>query len=76
MATCQQGSIQYKTIFAVGLTLFVLTLAMNLIAIRLVRKYRGGVRVIAEAPQRGRWAGLVFQLLPGVSPWRSVRDPH
>ena len=34
------GSIEYKTIFAVGLTLFVLTLAMNLIAIRLVRKYR------------------------------------
>ena len=34
------GSIEYKTIFAVGLTLFVMTLAMNLIAIRLVRKYR------------------------------------
>jgi phosphate transport system permease protein len=34
------GSIEYKTIFAVGLTLFVLTLAMNTIAIRLVRKYR------------------------------------
>jgi phosphate transport system permease protein len=34
------GSIEYKTIFAVGLTLFVITLAMNLIAIRLVRKYR------------------------------------
>ena len=35
-----QGSIEYKTIFAVGLTLFVITLVMNLIAIRLVRKYR------------------------------------
>ncbi len=34
------GSIEYKTIFAVGLTLFVMTLIMNLISIRLVRKYR------------------------------------
>jgi phosphate transport system permease protein len=34
------GSIEYKTIFAVGLTLFVVTLAMNLVSIRLVRKYR------------------------------------
>jgi phosphate transport system permease protein len=34
------GSIEYKTIFAVGITLFVLTLIMNLISIRLVRKYR------------------------------------
>jgi phosphate transport system permease protein len=34
------GSIEYKTIFAVGFTLFVLTLALNLISIRLVRKYR------------------------------------
>ena len=34
------GSIEYKTIFAVGLTLFVLTLAMNVVSIRLVRKYR------------------------------------
>ncbi len=34
------GSIEYKTIFAVGATLFVLTLAMNIVAIRLVRKYR------------------------------------
>jgi phosphate transport system permease protein len=34
------GSIEYKTIFAVGLTLFVMTLVMNLISIRLVRKYR------------------------------------
>ena len=34
------GSIEYKTIFAVGLTLFIMTLAMNLVAIRLVRKYR------------------------------------
>jgi phosphate transport system permease protein len=34
------GSIEYKTIFAVGLTLFVITLGMNILAIRLVRKYR------------------------------------
>jgi phosphate transport system permease protein len=34
------GSLEYKTIFAVGLTLFVLTLAVNAISIRLVRKYR------------------------------------
>ena len=34
------GSIEYKTIFAVGLTLFVITFVMNMVAIRLVRKYR------------------------------------
>jgi phosphate transport system permease protein len=34
------GSIEYKTIFAVGLTLFVITFAMNLVAIRLVRRFR------------------------------------
>jgi phosphate transport system permease protein len=34
------GSTEYKTIFAVGLTLFVITLVMNVFAIRLVRKYR------------------------------------
>ncbi len=34
------GSTEYKTIFAVGLTLFVMTLVMNIISIRLVRKYR------------------------------------
>jgi phosphate transport system permease protein len=34
------GSIEYKTIFAVGLTLFVITFAMNMISIRLVRKFR------------------------------------
>jgi phosphate transport system permease protein len=34
------GSTEYKTIFAVGLTLFVMTLALNLLSIRLVRKYR------------------------------------
>ncbi len=34
------GSIEYKTIFAVGLTLFVITFVMNMLAIRLVRKFR------------------------------------
>jgi len=34
------GSVEYKTIFAVGLLLFVMTLIMNIISIRLVRKYR------------------------------------
>jgi phosphate transport system permease protein len=34
------GSIGYKTLFAVGSTLFVLTLIMNIFSIRLVRKYR------------------------------------
>ena len=35
-----QGSIEYKTIFAVGLALFVITLVMNIISIRLVRRFR------------------------------------
>ncbi len=34
------GSIEYKTIFAVGTTLFIATFLMNLVSIRLVRKYR------------------------------------
>ena len=34
------GDIGYKTIFAVGTTLFVMTLVMNAISIRFVRKYR------------------------------------
>lgn len=34
------GSTGYKTIFAVGMTLFVMTLVMNAIAIRFVRRYR------------------------------------
>ena len=34
------GSIEYKTIFAVGAALFVMTLIMNIVSIRLVRKYR------------------------------------
>jgi len=34
------GSITYKTIFAVGAVLFVMTLLMNMFAIRLVRRFR------------------------------------
>ena len=34
------GSIGYKTIFAVGFALFLMTLAMNAISIRFVRRYR------------------------------------
>jgi phosphate transport system permease protein len=34
------GTITYKTIFAVGTLLFALTFIMNMISIRLVRRYR------------------------------------
>jgi phosphate transport system permease protein len=34
------GSIAYKTVFAVGTTLFVITFVLNLFSIRFVRKYR------------------------------------
>jgi phosphate transport system permease protein len=34
------GSIEYKTIFAVGTTLFLITLLMNAFSIRMVKKYR------------------------------------
>jgi phosphate transport system permease protein len=34
------GSVEYKTIFAVGATLFVMTLVVNAISIRLVRRFR------------------------------------
>ena len=34
------GSIGYKTIFAVGAVLFVVTFVMNLVSIRIVRRYR------------------------------------
>jgi phosphate transport system permease protein len=34
------GSVQYKTIFAVGMLLFLITLLMNAISIRFVRRYR------------------------------------
>jgi phosphate transport system permease protein len=34
------GSIAFKTVFAVGMTLFVITLILNLFSIRFVRRYR------------------------------------
>jgi len=34
------GTVKYETIFAVGMLLFVLTLVLNMVSIRLVRKYR------------------------------------
>ena len=34
------GSVEYNTLFAVGLTLFVITLVINLVSIRLVRRFR------------------------------------
>ncbi|MEO7836485.1 MAG: phosphate ABC transporter permease subunit PstC [Acidimicrobiales bacterium] len=34
------GSIRYQSLFAVGATLFVITLAMNMLSIRLVRRFR------------------------------------
>jgi phosphate transport system permease protein len=34
------GSVQYKTVFALGMTLFLITLVVNLISIRFVRRYR------------------------------------
>lgn len=34
------GSVEYKTIFAVGTTLFAMTLVMNMISIRLVNRFR------------------------------------
>jgi phosphate ABC transporter permease protein PstC len=34
------GSIEYETIFVVGMTLFVITLMLNIVSIRLVRRYR------------------------------------
>ena len=35
-----QGSLQYNTLFAVGLTLFLITLVINLVSIRLVNRFR------------------------------------
>jgi phosphate transport system permease protein len=34
------GSVDYKSVFAVGTVLFALTLVMNVVSIRLVRRYR------------------------------------
>ncbi len=35
-----RGTIEYKTIFAVGITLFAITLVLNMFSIRLVRRFR------------------------------------
>jgi phosphate transport system permease protein len=35
-----RGSIQYQSIFAVGLLLFVVTLLINIVAVRFVRRFR------------------------------------
>lgn len=35
-----QGTVKYDTVFAVGALLFAITLALNLISVRLVRRYR------------------------------------
>ena len=50
------GSVEYKTIFAVGATLFVMTLILNVISIRLVGALPGGVRVTetVNLKRRGR----------------------
>jgi phosphate transport system permease protein len=34
------GSVEYNALFAVGLTLFLMTLVLNIISIRIVRKFR------------------------------------
>jgi len=34
------GTLEFRTIFAVGLVLFLLTLALNLIAMRIIERYR------------------------------------
>ena len=34
------GSIEYYTIYAIGLTLFVMTFAFNILALQIVRRFR------------------------------------
>ena len=34
------GTVRYNALFALGLTLFVITLVMNLISARIVRRFR------------------------------------
>jgi phosphate transport system permease protein len=34
------GSVEYRTIFAIGMTLFALTLVLNIAALRFVRRFR------------------------------------
>ena len=40
MGEAAHGSVEYQTIFAVGLTLFVVTLLMNVISIQVLKRYR------------------------------------
>ncbi|AHM56896.1 phosphate ABC transporter membrane protein 1, PhoT family [Peptoclostridium acidaminophilum DSM 3953] len=40
MGDIQHGSVEYKTVFAVGLLLFLMTLLMNILARHIVSKYR------------------------------------
>lgn len=40
MGEAAYGSVEYQTIFAVGLTLFVVTLLMNVISIQVLKRYR------------------------------------
>jgi phosphate transport system permease protein len=40
MGEAPHGSVEYQTIFAVGLTLFAITLLMNIISLNVLRKYR------------------------------------
>jgi phosphate transport system permease protein len=34
------GSVEYRTLFAVGMLLFTLTLAMNVLSVRVVQRFR------------------------------------
>jgi phosphate transport system permease protein len=40
MGELPQGSVEYKTIFAVGLTLFAITLLMNIVSALVLRRFR------------------------------------
>jgi phosphate transport system permease protein len=40
MGDTPAGGVEYKTIFAVGALLFVITLSMNLVAARVLRRFR------------------------------------
>jgi phosphate transport system permease protein len=40
MGELPHGSVEYQTIFAVGLTLFAITLLMNVVSARVLRRFR------------------------------------
>ena len=50
------GSIEYETIFVVGFTLFLMTLILNAISIRLRPQVPAGVRMTGAADRRARAA--------------------